>query len=193
MFKKIVLPFFFLLAVSPIFAAIEVRDTTHLPECDTIIDKNGVIAPVKILKVSLSFITYKRCSDNAKRTYIIEVNKVQDIKSKKFTLPKPIDVFNKAKKAWRFAAIYAILFFASLLSLIPLFQEEDSGKGSILLIIPVLVLFLSPFIIIGSLINSFSALLIAKKAGDKKAQNLAKRGIFFSILPFLVIAILRFL
>lgn len=186
MFKTVFIQVFFLFAFSPIIAAIEVRDTSPILQCDTIIVKDGMVSPVKIISVGNVFITYKQCSNSAIKTYTIETNKVQDIKSKTFSLPKPIPLLTKAKKALKLALISTVVFFVSLILVIPSF-EGDSGEGSKLIIIPFIALLVSPFIIVGSFFNSIAVVAKAQKAKDKKAATKATGGLILSLLAILVI------
>ena len=191
MFKTILTILFFIAVVSPIFAIIEVRDTTPMLQCDTIIEKNGRASTVKILSVGSDYITYKLCSDNVKKIYTVEKRKIQDIKSQTFTLskPKPIPLFTRAKNGLKLSAASVAVFFVSLLAVIP-FIDGDSGKDPEWLIIPYIAILLSPFVIVGSFFYNISILIKAKKVGDQKAVDKAIGGIFISLLPILLFLIL---
>jgi hypothetical protein len=175
-------------AASPIFAAIAVRDTTPTQPCDTLIEKNGAASSVKILSVDNVFITYKLCSNNAKRIYTIDRSKIREIKSSTFIQPqaKPIPLLTRAKRAFRTAFISATLFLVSLGLVAPTFGG-DSGEESILLNMAFIALLITPLIIVGSFFYNISVLDKAQKAKDKKAVDLATGGIIISLLPILII------
>jgi hypothetical protein len=192
MLKIVLIPFFLLLNVSSIFAAIEVRDTTPLEQqCDTIIEKNGLSSPVRILSISQLSITYQQCSNSAKKKYTIAVSKVQDIKSQtfKFEKPKSVPLLKRAKNALKLAAISVSLFVMSILAVAPSF-EGDSGDDSKWLIIPFIILLISPFVIVGSFFNSMIILTKAQKAKDKKAAAKATGGLILSLIPLLILLLL---
>jgi hypothetical protein len=192
MFKTVFSTLILLLATLPIFAAIEVRDTMPLQQqCDTIIDKNGLASPVRILSVSQFSITYQQCSNSAKKIYTIAANKVQDIKSQtfKFEKPKSVPLLKRAKNALKLAAISFSLFFISILAVAPSF-EGDSGDSSKWLIVPFIILLISPFVIVGSFFNSLHILTKALKAKDKKAAAKATGGLILSLIPILILLLL---
>jgi hypothetical protein len=192
MFKTVFTTLILLLATLPIFAAIEVRDTTPLQQrCDTIIDKNGLASPVKILSITQFSITYQQCSNSAKKKYTIEVSKVQDIKSQTFKFEKPVSVplLKRAKNALKLAAISFSLFFISILAVAPTF-EGDSGENPKWLVVPFIILLISPFVIVGSFFNSMNILTKALKAKDKKAAAKATGGLILSLVPILLLLFL---
>lgn len=169
--------------VSPIFAIIMVRDTTQIPQCDTIIENNGNASPVKILSVGNAFITYKQCGDDAKKIYTIEVSKVQDIKSKTFTFekPEPITLEKRAKRGFIFSIVSGLVI---LLSLFILFE---TGAG----ILAYFIYLISPFVLLGSLIHNIILRKKAKKTGDKKAMGYTTgRFIAFSLTILIALKII---
>jgi hypothetical protein len=186
MLKKVIISLFSLLVVSPIFAVIELRDTTQIPQCDTIIDKNGLASPVKIMAVTSSTIKYTQCSDQSKRIYTIATSNVQDIKSKtfKFEKPVPVTLEKKARKGLVFSIGTALLFLSSM----KLVFDSDSGGGLFL----GLTMLLTPFVLVGLLIHALILRKKAKKAGDKKARELTT-GTFVVVILTILLAIRIFL
>jgi hypothetical protein len=193
MFKTVLLSLFLLFAASPLFAAIEVRDTTPLNQCDTLIDNNGVASPVKIKSVSRFSVTYTQCSDVAKKIYTLETSKVQDIKSKTFTLqkPKPISLIKRANTLFTTSMLSILTFLLSARIILSGF-EGDSGNESKLLIVVFFAFIISPIVILISFISSINLWKKARKAGDKKASSLAKSSFFFTLLTILLTLVLVF-
>ena len=137
MLKLILVPFFFLWAISPTFALIEFRDTTPMQICDTIIYQKGIVGVVTILSITDTYVTYKPCGDNTPKSYTVKRTFINDIKSKKF--PEASASYEaslykkKAKKALRTViglfGVYTLLIF--------LFTRSDgiSTFASILLLL----------------------------------------------------------
>ena len=137
MFKLILIPFFFLLTISPTFALIEFRDTTPIQICDTIIYNKGIVAVVKILSVTDTYVTYKSCDDNSNKSFTVKRTFINDIKSKEF--PKASASYEtnlykkKAKKALR--TVIGVFGVFMLLSFLLIRSDSTSTFGSILLLL----------------------------------------------------------
>lgn len=190
MFKTLLITIFIVVAFSPTFAIIAVRDTTPVQVCDTLIDKDGVVSPAIIVSVGTDFIRFKQCTPNAKRIYTVDRSKIREIKAHTFVQAKPVPLLKRAKRAFRTALISTLSFFVSLLLVIPMF-EGDSGDDPKWLIIPFIALLIAPFVLIGSFFSCISLLVQAKKAGDVKAARAAAWGIVIAFVPILLV--LRFL
>ena len=88
MFKTLLITIFIVVAFSPTFAIIAVRDTTPVQVCDTLIDKDGVVSPAIIVSVGTDFIRFKQCAPNAKRIYTVDRSKIREIKAHTFVQAK---------------------------------------------------------------------------------------------------------
>ena len=187
MFKTLLVTIFIIAAASPIFAIIAVRDTTPVQVCDTLIDKNGVVSPVKIVSIGTDFIQFKQCSPTAKKTLTIERSKIREIKVHTFAQAKPVPLLKRAKRAFRAALISTLAFFFSILLLIPSFEGDSGDKDSNLLIIPEIAVLVTPFVIVGSFLICISLLDKAKKAKDEAAAKAAIGGIIIALIPILLV------
>ena len=178
MLKTILIACFLIQDIAPIDAAIEIRDTIPLNQCDTIIDKNGVVSRVKILSVTKSGITYKQCSGNAKRTYTIATYQVESIKSTTFTFekPQPKPLLTKVKRAKTLPIISGIALLLTTAGIL-----DSDSPPQILGIIFLLAL----FAFVGSVIYILTLLRKAKKTGDKEAHKAALKSIFITLLTIL--------
>ncbi len=183
----------FLVATTPIFSMIEFRDTTQLPQCDTIIDKDGKAYPVKLLSVSSKIIQYTLCNKISKKIISVSTDDIQGIKSETFSLVKraPKSILTRAKTAFKVVGFSLLAFFLSILALIPAFNGAENTSD--LLFIPFIVILISPFLILGGFFACIDILYKAKKEGDKKAQGLARTGIAIVLVPILLILAIRFL
>lgn len=179
MFKTLLIIIFIVVAFSPTFAILAVRDTTPVQVCDTLIDKNGVVSPAIIVSVGTDFIRFKQCSPNAKRIYTVERSKIREIKAHTFVQAKPIPLLKRAKRAFRTALISTLSFFISLLLVIPMF-EGDSGDNPKWLIVPFIALLIAPFVIIGSFLVVSRYLLKLKNQKIKK-QLKQQQGVLLSL------------
>jgi hypothetical protein len=137
MSKLIVVPFFFLLTISPTFAVVEFRDTTPMQICDTIIYNKGIVAVVKILSITDKYVTYKPCDVNTSETYTVKRTYINDIKSNEF--PKASASYEaklykkKAKKALR--TVIGVFGVYMLLLLLYALSGMSSSLASIILIL----------------------------------------------------------
>jgi hypothetical protein len=194
MYKSVLITFFLSLFSLPVFAIVEIRDTTKRLECDTIIDSKGVVSSVKIISQNSTYITYKMCDEEDKKEYTIAINQIKEIKSKSFTLKKanPVSILKKAKKAFNWVAISVIAFLALLVFFLTNIRDGSGGESK-LIIIPAVAFLLSPFVVLGGFINSISVWFKAKKVGDKQAKGYATWGIILPllalVLAFLLISI----
>jgi hypothetical protein len=181
---------FFLIAFTPIFSMIEFRDTTQLPQCDTLIGIDGLSSPVKIKSVTRNSITYTICSDNAKKIFSVSTDKVQEIKSSSFTFVKrqTAPILTRAKRAFRLMGISVLSLLLSIVALIPSFNGDESKNP--LLFIFAIALLISPLFIIGGFFMCIDILIKAKKEGNVKAKGLATLGILLGILTFLLLFLL---
>jgi hypothetical protein len=167
MIKLMLVPFFFLLTISPTFAAIEFRDTTHIQLCDTIIYNKGIMAVVKILSITNTHVTYKPCDDSTSKSYTVKRTYINDIKSRRF--PKASASYeanlykNKAKKALR--TVLGILGVFTLLLFLYAISDKGSSFASLLLI-------LAGFFFIGLLFSIIYYIYLWLKAVGK--NQLAK-------------------
>jgi hypothetical protein len=182
MFKTVLTTLFLIVGVSPIFAIISVRDTMPMQQCDTLIDKEGRISPVRIVSVGTDFITFKQCIEDAKRTYTVKRNAIREIKAHTFTEDKPVPLLIRAKRA-RGAAIFGLVLFSVSVGLL---IASSSG----FLILPYLGLLISPFILVASLFSSIFFLNKAQKAKDTMAAQVASGGIIISLLPILIVILI---
>ena len=179
MLKTYLFSALFLLSVPPIFAIIEMRDTTQEQQCDTIIDKNGSPSVVKIVSISHNKIAYRYCVDGSKGIHYINTDQIQEIKSKTFALepPKVVNALESAQKALRTVIWGGIGFFA----LRRLVDDALDSEGYLVAII-LIAFFISPIIAIIGLIRGIKALKKAKKENNSKARGLAVLAIGIPIL-----------
>lgn len=178
MLKTVITCLFFLLVVSPIFAAIEMRDTTPLNQCDTIIDKKGVVSPVKILSVGSAYITFTMCGDDVKNTHTIAASQVEDIKSTTFTFekPKPTPLITQVKRAKTVSIISAITLLLTAAGIL----DSDSPPQIWAYIFLIALLFF-----LGGIIYILTLLRKAKKGGDKEAHKAARKSLLVTLLTIL--------
>jgi hypothetical protein len=186
MFKTLLTTILIIVAVSPIFATIAVKDTTPVQVCDTLIDKDGVVTPVLIVSIEADYIRFKQCSPNAKRITIIERGKIREIKNHTFVPKKPVSLFKRANLALKTALISTSLFFFSILLALPSL-EGDSGDDPKWLIVPFIALLVLPFVIVGSFFYSISLLIKAKNAKNDKAAKKATAAIIITLIPILLL------
>jgi hypothetical protein len=186
MFKTLLTTILIIVAVSPIFAIIAVKDTIPVQVCDTLIDKNGVVSPVRIVSIGAYYIRFKQCSPNAKRITKVERSNIREIKNHTFTSKKPLSLLKRAELALRTILVSTSLFFFSILVLLPSF-EGDSGDDAKWLVVPAIALLVLPFVIVGSLFYSISLLVKAKEAKNNKAAKKATTGIIVALIPILLV------
>jgi hypothetical protein len=160
-------PFFFLLTISPTFAVIEFRDTTPMQICDTIIYNKGTMAVVKILSITDTYVTYKPCDDNTSKSYTVKRTYINDIKSKEFPNASASYEANLYKKKAKKALRTVLGLFGVFMLLLILFalSELSSSFASIILI-------LAGFFFIGLLFSIIYYIYLWLKAVDK--NQLAK-------------------
>ena len=178
MVKIILITLFFLITVSPIFAVNEVRDTTPLNQCDTIIDKEGVVSPVKILSVGSAYITFTMCGDDVENTHTIATSQVEDIKSTIFTFekPKPTPLITQVKRAKTLSIISVTVLLLTTAGILDS-DNPPEISGSIFLI--ALLAFL------GGIIYILTLLRKSKKAGNKEARKAARKSLLVTLLTIL--------
>ena len=178
MLKTVITLLFFLLVVSPIFAATEMRDTTPLAQCDTIIDKEGVVSPVKILSVGSAYITFTMCGDDVENTHTIATSEVEDIKSTTFTFekPKPTPLITQVKRGKTLSIISVTVLLLTTAGILDA-DNPPEISGPIFLI--ALLAFLSGIIYILTLLRK------SKKAGNKEARKAALKSLLVILLTIL--------
>jgi ribonucleotide reductase beta subunit family protein with ferritin-like domain len=195
--RNILSVMFFLIAMTPIFSMIEFRDTTQLPQCDTIIDKKGVVSVVKISTLTRFAVTYTLCNDTSERIHTRNLEYIQDIKSKTFATNinkiqkkrerKPL--LTRANAALQFVFFGALAFIISFWGFA--LNIEGDNTSDFLLTLFLITGIISSIMTFGGFIWCINLLSKAKKEGNKQAANLARWGIFimslFSLVVFLLI------
>jgi lysylphosphatidylglycerol synthetase-like protein (DUF2156 family) len=177
---------FFLIAMTPIFSMIEFRDTTQLPQCDTIIDKKGVVSYVKISDLTKTIIKYTLCNDTSKRVYIRNLDYIQDIKSKtSFKKFERKSLLTIAKTASQLIGIGVLVFMASVLGFFA--SLDGSHSSNFLIILSLIIGTIGAIIAFVGFFWCMNILSKAKQEGNKKAANLARSGIIIMSLLLLLL------